>query len=394
MTTDVPGATGETPSQGSRRLHDRRADSPTPAADASIIGRAPRVLVVTAAMGSGHNEVARELARRLDARGGTAEIVDLLELGERAGERLRRTYRRLLDHAPWLYGAAMTFWQHYPRPMAAFTAANARPFEQGLQSVIEQLQPDVIVCTYNLAALCLGRMAARGDLAAPVVTIVVDPGAHPYWVSPHVDLHLAALPQTARRLRELGAPRVAVTAPLLRPEFADPPSRSEARARLRLPETERIALVSGGSWTVGAVERTVTDLADAGVRVGAFCARNAAMFARLSGRRGVYPIRWTSTAIDWLAAADVLVDNAGGQTCREALACGTSVVLFRPLPGHGRLNAAVLEEAGLVVWARSAAEMVSAVRHPRPPARTATCEAADPVDEVLAVAGWAAMIER
>jgi UDP-N-acetylglucosamine:LPS N-acetylglucosamine transferase len=67
----------------------------------------------------------------------------------------------------------------------------------------------------------------------------------------------------------------------------------------------------------------------------------------------------------YLAAADVVVDNAGGQLCWEALAARKPVVLFDPLPGHGRLNAAALVEADLVTLARTPEQLQDAVRHPR-----------------------------
>ena len=50
-----------------------------------------------------------------------------------------------------------------------------------------------------------------------------------------------------------------------------------------------------------------------------------------------------------MAAADALVDNAGGLMCWEAQAAGLPVILYRPLPGHGRFNARALESAGRAV---------------------------------------------
>lgn len=55
-----------------------------------------------------------------------------------------------------------------------------------------------------------------------------------------------------------------------------------------------------------------------------------------------------------MRAVDVLVENAGGLTCQEALSCGLPVVTYRPIPGHGRVNAAILAEAGLTRLAPSA----------------------------------------
>jgi processive 1,2-diacylglycerol beta-glucosyltransferase len=48
-----------------------------------------------------------------------------------------------------------------------------------------------------------------------------------------------------------------------------------------------------------------------------------------------------------------VVQNAGGFTSLEALASGTPVITYRPIPGHGTSNADNLDRAGMVPWART-----------------------------------------
>jgi UDP-N-acetylglucosamine:LPS N-acetylglucosamine transferase len=328
----------------------------------------PRVLIVTAAMGSGHREVGLELARRLTDRGALCASFDLVDDTGPAGRRLQRTYRTLLARAPWVYDGAMRFWARHPGPLEAFTAANARPFERALAAAMARFRPDAVVATYNLAGKCLGRLRARGELTCPVTTLVIDPGPHPYWVSAHVDRHLAPLPATAERLAAYGARGVTVTAPVLRPEFTAAPGRAAARAAVGLPPEARVVLVNGGSWAAGHVARTVALLARRpDLTTVVLCGRDERLAGRLAGRPRVVPVRWTPRVVDHLAAADVVVDNAGGLTCWEALACRRPVVLFDPLPGHGRLNAATLHSAGLATWLHSPAELLRHVdRIPAP----------------------------
>lgn len=355
-----------------------------------------RVMIVTAAMGAGHTQVATELARRVRARGATADVVDMIGAAGPAGVRLQRTYRFLLKRAPWLYDAAMRFWARVPRPLEALTAAGSHSFEHALRTEVGRIGPDVIVSTYDLASQALGRLVGRGEVSAPIVTLVVDPGAHPYWVSRHVDRHLVLTALTGEQLRAHGARGVEVVGPVLRPEFDAPPGRAAARARLGLPAHARIVLVTAGSWAVGAIESTVQLLtADPDLYVLALCGRDDHLLARLADTARVHPIAWTPDAPAYLAAADVVVDNAGGLTCWEALASRTPVLLFRPLAGHGRFNAATLDAAGLARWVRRDDELVPAVaeaerRHGRLP----DPDAADAADFVLASAARSGMMAR
>ncbi len=336
---------------------DTHVETTRPGTDSS-----PRALIVTAAMGAGHTQVAQELARRLGARGACPEVVDILSAAGPAGTRLRRTYQFLLRRAPWLYDAAMRFWARVPKPLEALTAAGSHPFERALSAQVDRFAPDVVVSTYDLASQALGRLVGRGELDAPVVTLVVDPGAHPYWVSEAVSRHLVLTGLTGRQLRNFGAEHVHVVRPVLRPEFDDPPDPERARARLGLPADVPVALVTAGSWAAGRIESTVrllTEIPDLLVVV--LCGRDAQLHEQLSGELNVWPVPWTNETAAYLAAADVVIDNAGGLTCWEALACRTPVLLFQSLPGHGRFNAATLDEAGLATWVQHRGDLRPAV---------------------------------
>jgi UDP-N-acetylglucosamine:LPS N-acetylglucosamine transferase len=63
-----------------------------------------------------------------------------------------------------------------------------------------------------------------------------------------------------------------------------------------------------------------------------------------------------------MAAADVLVHNAGGLSLTEALTAGLPAVTYRPIPGHGIANSQVLADAGLAPWPQNQAELVEAIR--------------------------------
>lgn len=351
-----------------------------------------RVLVVTAAMGAGHTQVAAEFARRLALRGARPQIVDLIEDGGATGRRLRTTYRFLLRRAPWVYDAAMRFWARVPGPLEALTAAGGRHFERVLHEAVVRFRADVVVSTYDLASQALGRLVRDGSVTVPVVTYVSDPGAHPYWVSAHVTRHLVLTELTAHRLRHYGARGVQVVRPVLRPEFESPPPRAAARRRTGLPAGRRIALVTAGSWAVGGIETTVRRLtADPGLTVVVLCGHDERLRARLDREPGVVAVPWTSRTVEHLAAADVVIDNAGGLTCWEALACRTPVLLYRPLPGHGRFNVTALDKSGLARRVERADQLLPAITAAAGTAgaRPDQHPAEDAVDCVLAVAAGA-----
>jgi UDP-N-acetylglucosamine:LPS N-acetylglucosamine transferase len=155
---------------------------------------------------------------------------------------------------------------------------------------------------------------------------------------------------------------VAAPGPVVRPDFDGAESRRAiGRRLLGVDDDARVVLVTGGSWGIGDVERTARAL----VRSGGFipvvlCGRDQGMRDRLD-REGIRAFGWTDEVPALVAAADALVDNAGGLSCMEAFASGTPVVTFRPIAGHGRHNASVMSRAGVSRYPRTERGLIKAL---------------------------------
>jgi UDP-N-acetylglucosamine:LPS N-acetylglucosamine transferase len=111
--------------------------------------------------------------------------------------------------------------------------------------------------------------------------------------------------------------------------------------------------VTGGSLGTGDLERTAQDILAAGEMTPVvLCGTDGRLRRRLSRLPGVVALGWREDVYALMATSSCVVQNAGGFTSLEALASGTPVITYRPIPGHGIANAANLEAAGLVPWAR------------------------------------------
>ena len=317
---------------------------------------AGRVVVVSAGIGAGHDGAARELARRLRLGGLRVDRVDFLDLlPGRLGAALCALYRRQVEAAPrswnWLLAALNT-------PLLAAAARwGARLAVPRLRAV---LGPDVglAVSTYPLATHALAALRSCGELAAPLAVHLTDPSVHRLSVSPWADVTVAPTAFAARQARELGAARVVLAPPLVGPQFHPLRSsreRERVRAALGLPAHRPLVLVTSGSWGVGQVGQTVADVASCGhaAEPVVVCGRNEALRARLVAAGRSHVLGWVENMAELIRACDVVVQNAGGLTASEALACGVPVMTYRCLPGHGRTNAEALDADGSVPWIRS-----------------------------------------
>ncbi|MGN6473244.1 MAG: MGDG synthase family glycosyltransferase [Mycobacteriales bacterium] len=327
-----------------------------------------RLLIVSASMGAGHDAAAAALAAQAEADGHEARVVDLLQMPRHGqGQALRIFYHAMIAVFPWLYDWAMRTWLEHPGLFVFITRNGGRSSEKPLLDEVARFQPDAIVAVYNLAAQVLARLRTEGRLAVPVATYVTDPGAHPYWVWEGIDLHLAPMPDTAGALEDMGAGVVKPVAPLIAAKYLQSVDRAEARQRWQLRDEARVVLVNGGSWGVGQIVAAARLLTEAADVVLVLTGRSTRLAARLAGIHKVRPVPWTSDVLGLLAATDVVVDNAGGTTCWESLAMGKSTIVYRPIAGHGRINAVVLERTGLAKCATDEAALLEAVRHAEPP---------------------------
>lgn len=329
-------------------------------------GGGRRFLVLSAAMGSGHDEVAAVLAGRLARQGhqvSRADVLDLLPAG--LGPALRSFYHLTISHLPALYaGIYQVFFRDggQPRPGGTPLAALAA---DGLRTLAARHRPDAVVSVFHLAAQAAGRLRARGELPVPSAVVVTDFAVHRQWLHPGNDVHLCLAGPVAEVVtRSVSRPAVAC-GPLVAEPFARPPSPARAawwRRRLACG-TRPAVLVSAGAWGAGTgLAQTAGLLAGAGYRPVVLCGRNERLRQRLCAGRDVAALGWVEDMPGLLGAADVLLDNAAGQTALQALAAGLPVVGYQPIPGHGAEGVERMAGLGLSDYARGPGALLACLR--------------------------------
>ncbi|MBL9201379.1 MAG: galactosyldiacylglycerol synthase, partial [Opitutaceae bacterium] len=135
----------------------------------------PRLLVLTAGYGEGHNAAARALSQAHEARhgAGTAPIADVFALASpRLNAVVRRSYLGLINRAPRLWSAVYGWLDR--SSLAPRLMRSLRRETRTLAAVIQREQPDAICATYPAYAFMLAALRDRGRLHAPCFSVVTD----------------------------------------------------------------------------------------------------------------------------------------------------------------------------------------------------------------------------
>jgi UDP-N-acetylglucosamine:LPS N-acetylglucosamine transferase len=333
----------------------------------------PRVLILTASVGEGHDLPARTLAEQLREEAPDVDVVteDGLAAMGRAVVAVSESAPRVVFYRfDWLWDVGFWVFARFAPTRRLTQATLTRLGAGGILRLVRRYRPDVVVSTYPHTTEVLGRLRLAGKLEVPVCAAVTDLAALWYWATPGADVHLVTHDESVDEVRAIvgrSAARVHSVTGFTDRAFVEPRDPAAARAALGLPAGTAIVLVSGGGWGVGRIDAAV-DTALLLPRIGlvvCLCGRNEELRSRLAqryaGERRVRVEGFTEAMPDWLAAADALVHSTAGLTMLEALIRGCPAISFGWGRGHIRLNNAAFRRFGLVDVAETTSELESAL---------------------------------
>jgi len=331
-----------------------------------------RALIVSGTVGEGHNAAGRAIAEAIGRLWPHCEVcwADACEvMGPGAGPLFRAAYVFNVERTPWLYEFFyQALWRQrwFAEASKRFSGSWAG---RRLAPLLAAHSPDLIVSTFPFGSAGLSWLRRHRGLAVPTGAWVPDFCPHPFWVYRNLDM-TCVMHERATGVAAAADPGARVTVGGLPVSSAFAPrDRDVARKALGLPAGRFAVLVSAGSFGFGSVERGVSALLDADprVHVTVACGRNKRLRRRLAARGSrtgggrLTALGWAGDMADQIAAADVVVSNAGGMTALEAIACGRPVVMFDPIAAHGRANAELMAGAGVAVLCRTAADLRATV---------------------------------
>jgi processive 1,2-diacylglycerol beta-glucosyltransferase len=331
-------------------------------------GSAPRVVILTASYGEGHNRVAEALAREFCRAGASPLVVEHFRaLVHPWFDTLTQgLYRAVLRRAPALWRLAY-WWGDQLRGDSPLLLGANRLGAARLAHLLDTVAADHVVSVHPTPAAALSFLARRGRRIPSHTAVLTDFVAHGQWLSSHVDRYCAPAEAVAEGLVRRGAPakRVAVTGIPIDSEFAQPRDRPAVRRALGWSAREPLVLVMAGSaGSLGRLEEATQVIAALEPRCQglAVAGRDEALRRRLATRtkaagERLRVVGYADNVRDLMAAADAIVTKAGAVTLAEALAAELPVICFGSLAGHEARNERFVVGAGAALAAPSSGDL-------------------------------------
>ena len=314
----------------------------------------PRVLILTAGFGEGHNAAARALAAGFSdvsrsttnaalARESSVKIADAFALASpRFNDVSRRFYLTLINRAPRLWSRVYDWIDRselVQRRMWLF-----RREIRMLAQLLEQERPTAICCTYPLYGFFLAEISRAGGYVAPTFNIVTDSiSIHSLWWKAPLSGWFMPNEDSAAVMRAAGiAPESIHICGFPVPAFFAEHASVLSPPDLATGVSPRVLHIIN-SGTRHAEETARRLLLETPWEITCAVGRDSGLITRLSRlasnrRHPTQILGWTDQIPRLLMTHHAVVSKAGGATTQEAIAALCPMVVSQVVPGQEEGN--------------------------------------------------------
>jgi processive 1,2-diacylglycerol beta-glucosyltransferase len=327
-----------------------------------------RILIVSASIGSGHQQAAQAVARQIACQHPQAkvEIVDFMaEESSYFNTLLKETYLTMLSLSPNMYDFLYR-WTHIASTGSPVQNLLAVVMKKTMEKLIIQYRPQLIICTHPFPCAAAAYLKRNGKISATLAAVVTDFTVHRLWVYQEVDLYFIGTSEMRLELQKYGiaSRRTHVTGIPISADFQQCFNKQTILQELQLSSVLPTLLIMGGGLGLGGVEQALASIAGCTIPLQVLVItgnnhklrESLASHMRTSKHR-IRVIGFSNRIPDLMACADLLITKPGALTISEALVSKLPMILFESIPGQEKDNAAYLAEKGAALWLKNSNEL-------------------------------------
>lgn len=319
-----------------------------------------RTLILSVAAGGGHANAAEAIRSCIHVNSPHSEIrvIDTLKyINPMIDKVVIGSYLKTLKITPALFGK-LYYYAESDYGISSVSAKINEIMASKLLPLIEEFQPQIIVCTHPFPTEMLSIMKIKYNMSIPTVSILTDYAPHSFWLHPCIDAYIVSNMDMVDEMAERGIPRETIHAlgiPV-KSGFNIKYDKSETLKGLGLLADKTTILIMGGSLGMGKIGRVYEELMKIkdDIQVIVITGKNKKLYSELLALSQNSPkttkvISYTDKVNKYMQAADLLLTKPGGLTITEALISEVPLGLFSPIPGQEEKNSQFLLKHDLAV---------------------------------------------
>lgn len=321
----------------------------------------PRILILTASFGEGHNSAARALHSAFESSDRTeCEIVDLYARSiPLVDKSIQSLYSLAINQFPGIWQAIFSALDR-PGLMESMLWTGA-PMKRALDDAIAGFHPDAIISTYPVYAyLFRSLQKSRLGLQIPFFTVITDSiGVNSAWHRCLSDGFFVTDVETAELLGSRGVPRE-----ILHP-LGFPISSAYTELPGELPEPPPWKLLFMPSTQVARTLtqiRAILDIPEVSLTV--LAGKHHRIFDEVNASGVVDGDRcqlvgWTDSMPQLMARHHAFIGKAGGAIVQETLAAHCPFIVSHLVPGQEEGNIALINRLAIGASAHESLEALT-----------------------------------
>jgi processive 1,2-diacylglycerol beta-glucosyltransferase len=304
-------------------------------------------------MQSGHHQVAEAIMDMLKKH--TDEVilkkVDILSYTNASLEKMiSSSYLKWIRYAPETYNLAYKSFFYVPPTRKHSYRWYQSIFLKKMEQLLEEEQPDLIVCTHGFPSYLLSKLKKRGKCNVPIVNVYTDFFINNFWGREGIDLHFLPSQEVKEKLsRRYQIPKqnMFVTGIPVHEEITKNNTIQKRSGRLKI-------LISGGNSGLGGISKLSEELKNSPhFDFLVLCGNNKKLYNEILSwdLEHVKPLPYLSSRSEMnkvYEQVDAIVTKPGGVTISEALRKRLPIFVHSMLPGQEKINLQYLKNQELI----------------------------------------------
>lgn len=314
----------------------------------------PRILIISASTGQGHNQAANTLKNEFEASGYIVDIVEpFKEEGHIMDALIEDGYSIMATKLPRMYGRLYRI-AYYRYINKGLVAVLNKTMGQTIFHLVQEYKPDLLISTHPFFVNVVSYLKAARKITQPFISVVTDYLAHQIYINEFVDAYIVGSNYTKENLIAKGIidHKIYVYGIPVRQEFRQP----------RVPHNSRLftLLLMGGGLGIPFIKKCLQKLMENThrIRILVVCGNNQKLRRELEEKyrnninhKELIIYGFTQNIPELMDQSDIIVTKPGGLTVTEALYKNVPILIPYFLPGQEEENTEILVKAGVAIRA-------------------------------------------